>query len=158
MPIAAIIDGALEAGDEGLTLLGGEPFDQPAATEVLARAARAAGLGVIAFTGYRHGQIRDRGGSALNALSFIDLLVDGPFVETEPELDRSLVGSRNQSFIPLSERYRQFEPSQHPQRLDVRVLPTGEIRIAGFVDTPGADQLADALKSTRAWRSLREAE
>ena len=37
---------------EGLTLLGGEPFDQPAACAELAERAQGLGLSVMTFTGY----------------------------------------------------------------------------------------------------------
>jgi anaerobic ribonucleoside-triphosphate reductase activating protein len=40
-----IIDEAIAAGDEGLTLLGGEPLDQAEAIARLARLAQEAGLG-----------------------------------------------------------------------------------------------------------------
>ena len=43
---------AVGAGVEGITLLGGEPFDQAAALATIAEAFRAAGLTVMTFSGY----------------------------------------------------------------------------------------------------------
>ena len=46
------VERATAAGSQGVTLLGGEPFDQAAAAASVARAFRGAGLGVMTFTGY----------------------------------------------------------------------------------------------------------
>ena len=46
-------------------------------------------------------------------LDATDLLVDGPYVQSEPEIKRSLVGSTNQRFTSLSIRYTDFDPFHH---------------------------------------------
>jgi len=74
---------ACDAGDEGLTLLGGEPLDQLDAVTALAGTAQAAGLGVICFTGYTMETVRARAGGEL-LLRHVDLLVDGPYVAAAP--------------------------------------------------------------------------
>ena len=56
----AIIDQAVSAGVEGLTLIGGEPFDQPLGGASLASAAQAQGLGIVAFSGYEYESLRGR--------------------------------------------------------------------------------------------------
>ncbi|HTO01337.1 MAG TPA: 4Fe-4S single cluster domain-containing protein, partial [Microthrixaceae bacterium] len=129
-------DGTIAADVEGLTLLGGEPFDQAAACAELARGVRAAGLGVIVFTGYEHEYLQKGERSWRDLLAEVDLLVDGPYRHDAPEADRSLVGSTNQRFIHLTDRYRDFDPNTHPNRLDIRIDPFGETRMAGFLTRP----------------------
>ena len=120
-------------GVEGLTLLGGEPFDQAGACAELANAIRSAGLGVITFTGYTHESLSSGTRDQRRLVQATDLLVDGPFMAERRETERSLVGSTNQRFVHLTDRYQGFQPTEHPNRLDVRISPEGETRLAGFL-------------------------
>ncbi len=85
---------------EGVTFLGGEPFAQDVALAEVARAARALGLSVMTFTGHTRAEVTQ---SPLFAAT--DLLVDGRYDATQPETERRWVGSRNQRFHFLTERY-----------------------------------------------------
>jgi anaerobic ribonucleoside-triphosphate reductase activating protein len=91
---------------EGITVLGGEPTDQPLAVADLFLAARALGLSTMLYSGATLEQLRARQSSAIDTLlAMTDLLVDGPFLPRE--FDRDLVwrGSRNQRILRLSDRY-----------------------------------------------------
>lgn len=94
----------------GLTLLGGEPFDprnQASVVELLRQVKRAyPDKSVWAFTGY----LLDRdllsgqtGDPALvrEYLSYLDVLVDGPFVEPLKDLCLRFRGSSNQRLIDV---------------------------------------------------------
>ena len=94
----------------GLTLLGGEPFEpanQPAVAELLRQLrARCPGKNVWAFTGF----LLDRdllsgrvGDAALvrQMLGCIDVLVDGPFVLEKKDLALRFRGSSNQRLIDI---------------------------------------------------------
>ncbi len=91
-------------GVEGVTISGGEPFDQnPRSMTVFLSSVCAAGLSVMAYTGYLREELEaDKDKCGL--LGFIDILVDGPYVECEDhgELWR---GSANQRMHFLTERY-----------------------------------------------------
>lgn len=89
-----ILRRAMSSSVEGLTLIGGEPFDQPLAGAELAQKAQKLGLGVIAFSGYEYESLRSRGGGTEEFLAAIDLLVDGPYEARNPEKERALVGRR----------------------------------------------------------------
>ena len=85
-----------QPGLRGLTLTGGEPFEQAEALARVARAVRADGWDVVCFTGYsleelRAGQVR--GSRAL--VRDVDLLIHGPFDRTQAST-RPLLGSVNQ--------------------------------------------------------------
>lgn len=137
----------MRAGVEGLTILGGEPFDQPLAVAALARQAARRDLGVICFTGYTIESPRLR--EAAHLLDHIDLLVDGPFLESLPDTKRALVGSTNQRFIHFSERYADYQPDLSPNRLELRIQPSGQTEVAGFLSSDGVGRLADLLGTRR---------
>ncbi len=152
LPVAGIIEDAVAAGVEGLTLIGGEPFDQPDAGHSLATAARAAGLGVIAFSGYEYETLRDRDDTTRAFLATVDLLVDGPYQEWNPETERALVGSENQRFIHLTDRYQNYRPELVRNRVDIRVRPDGTIEVAGFLDSSGLTDLGTVAAASRTLR------
>jgi len=91
---------------EGVTVLGGEPFDQADALAMALAPVHAAGLSIMAYSGQTLESLRAAGDDAVDRLlGLCDLLVDGPFID---ELyDESLIwrGSSNQRILRLSDRY-----------------------------------------------------
>ena len=86
----------------GLTLSGGEPFEQPGPCLELARGARALGKNVWAYSGYTLEQLRKMENRDVEALlSAIDVLVDGPFLLSRRSLDLKFRGSDNQRLIDM---------------------------------------------------------
>src|SRR3954453_9682468 len=89
----------LNSGSSGLTLLGGEPFDQAGPLAEVARGVRASGRTVMTFTGYSLEQLTaavDGGrGDVAALLGQTDLLVDGPYLKDRPDTARPWVGSTN---------------------------------------------------------------
>jgi anaerobic ribonucleoside-triphosphate reductase activating protein len=109
-----------EDGLEGITISGGEPFAQAAALAVLAGRVKAAGLGVIVYSGYTLGSLRrksQREDGVRDFLTYIDLLIDGSYVVTKDD-GRSLRGSSNQRLHFLTRRYQEtaYECYGLPQR------------------------------------------
>ena len=85
---------------DGLTLSGGEPFDQSEDCLTLALAARESGLNVWSYSGYLFEQLlADEKKSQL--LKELDVLVDGPFVLSQRSLALAWRGSRNQRVIDV---------------------------------------------------------
>ena len=89
---------------DGITLTGGEPFQQPAACAELARRAHQKGLNVWVYSGYTYEKLLEKaqaeeGVDAL--LKEADVLVDGPFLLAERSLELDFRGSRNQRLIDL---------------------------------------------------------
>lgn len=147
---ADVVEDAVRAGVEGLTFLGGEPFDQANECAELASSARDAGLGVICFTGYTHDALVSE--EARDFLDNIDLLVDGPYISEAVETARSLVGSTNQRFIHLTPRYADFDPAKSKNRLELRLTSSGSIEASGFLGSSGLNQLASTLVTRRVRR------
>lgn len=85
---------------DGITLSGGEPFEQPEAALVLAQYAKAAGLNVWAYTGYTYEELTqtDRYQALLQQ---IDVLVDGLFIQSLQDDGMKFKGSKNQRILSL---------------------------------------------------------
>lgn len=95
---------------DGITISGGEPFLQAKALAQMLQILRDqmhCDPGVIVYTGYTLEEL-DSLPDAQLLLPYIDLLIDGPYVQ---ELDDglSLRGSSNQRIIPLTNRYQKPE-------------------------------------------------
>lgn len=87
---------------DGLTLSGGEPFEQPEACLVLAEAAKEMGLNVWIYSGYTYEALKKKENPAIQGLlALCDVLVDGPFVLAERSLELDFRGSKNQRLIDL---------------------------------------------------------
>lgn len=90
---------------DGITLSGGEPFEQPAACAELARAAKRQGLTVWCYSGSTYEELTARAardGDTADLLSQVDVLVDGRFVLSERDLLLRFRGSRNQRVIDMN--------------------------------------------------------
>lgn len=95
---------------KGLTLLGGEPFEpqnQPALVDLLRQVkAKYPEKSIWAFSGYLFDRDMLSGKlgepAVLNEfLSYLDVLVDGPFVESKKDLTLRFRGSSNQRLIDV---------------------------------------------------------
>lgn len=116
------------SGIEGVTLSGGEPFQQSEAAGAILEAARALGLSTLAFSGYTIDEIRNLpGGSAV--LAKLDVLIDGRYVAGD-RLATGLRGSANQRIHRLTERYTLAELEATPVA-EVRITPSGEVVLTG---------------------------
>ena len=103
---------------KGLTLLGGEPFEpqnQPDIVKLLRRVRQAyPQKSIWAFSGYLFE--RDILAGRLGPmeiteeyLSYLDVLVDGPFIQAQKDLSLRFRGSRNQRLIDVPESLRRGE-------------------------------------------------
>ena len=88
-------------GIEGVTFLGGEPFEQPEALGYLSRKIKESGLSVLCFTGGVYEDLKTKYSDILNN---IDILIDGEYVEEERDFSRPWAGSKNQRYHFLSSR------------------------------------------------------
>ena len=82
----------------GVTLSGGEPLLQIAPALELAMNAKYLGLDVWLYTGFKFEEIPN---AAAELLKFVDVVVDGEYLETQRDLTLDFRGSRNQRVIYL---------------------------------------------------------
>ena len=122
-----------QPGLEGVSLLGGEPFEQAEALADLAARVRAGGLSVMIYTGYTLEELRARKDPATDALlARTDLLVDGRFEKALYETGRRWIGSKNQVLHFLTDRYAPDDPRfREPNTVEVRVR-NGEVVVTGW--------------------------
>lgn len=97
---------------QGVTLTGGEPFEQASACAAIGRWARERGLSVWTYTGYLYENLLAcaagecelpgvDGAGAAALLEATNVLVDGPFVQARHSYDLRWKGSANQRVIDL---------------------------------------------------------
>lgn len=98
---------------DGLTLSGGEPFEQAFPFAPLAGQAKRRGYHVMTYTGYTYEQIVERADKSngwKELLEATDILVDGPFVLEQRTLELPWRGSRNQRLIDVPSTLTQGHP------------------------------------------------
>lgn len=119
---------------EGISVLGGEPFEQHEALAELCARVRAAGLSVMIYSGYSLAELTARQVD----LSHVDLLVDGRFEQDKPETRRRWIGSTNQTMHFLSPRYSQDDARfSTPNTVELRFV-NGQLTINGWPQAANA--------------------
>jgi len=141
--IADLADRILsEPRNEGVTFSGGEPFWQATALAEVARRVKAQGLNVMSFSGFTLQQLRAASAppGAQDLLDQLDILVDGPYVESLALNDpTSPVSSKNQ-------RIHIFNPALKDRitwasdQMEIHVLKDGSRIVTGY---RGQMQLSD---------------
>ena len=147
-PSSLAVDLGRVEGIEGLTIMGGEPFDQAEACATLAEGVRDFGLSTMVFTGYRYEELFNRDNGARRLLAATDLLVDGPYIRDQPEIHRPWIGSANQRFINLTTRYQDVLIDQlaHRNRVELRLTPSGVVMLNGMADQDVLTALRRAVR------------
>lgn len=92
---------------DGVSILGGEPFDQPESLQILVEKLKAKNYHLVIYSGYTLETLLARGQESVNRiLSNTDLLIDGAFVRELASNAGEYRGSSNQRLIlhPISRR------------------------------------------------------
>lgn len=85
----------------GVTFSGGEPFAQAEAFAALAALLKADGYEVASYSGYTFEELLTGTPAQQALLHQLDILVDGPFVLAQRNLDLRFRGSENQRIIDV---------------------------------------------------------
>ena len=91
----------------GITLTGGEPLCQIKAVTELARAVKNLNLNVWCYTGYVYENLIDGDENFFTKdeidefLKYVDVLVDGPYIEELRDISLQFRGSKNQRLIDI---------------------------------------------------------
>lgn len=87
---------------KGVTLSGGEPFCQAEALLELAEEVHGLGKDVVTFTGFVYEELlRSPDPAVIALLRETDLLIDGPYLEEQRNIDLLFRGSGNQRLIDV---------------------------------------------------------
>lgn len=120
---------------DGVTFLGGEPFEQAYEIGLLAQKVKNIGLSVVTFSGYTYEELQlkaDNGTMLL--LKNTDLLIDGGFEAEHFDISRPWIGSSNQKYIFLTDRFAPDIISKFKNKVEVRISENGELTMNGMGD------------------------
>ena len=127
---------------EGITFLGGEPMEQAASLARIAAAARTSGLSVLTFTGLLYEDIlQEADPDKLELLAYTDLLIDGPYLQAQHDTSRPWVGSKNQRYLFLTDRYSMADIEKCRNRVEFRLDKNGILRLNGMGDFAALEQI-----------------
>ncbi|GIW92478.1 MAG: anaerobic ribonucleoside-triphosphate reductase-activating protein [Pirellulaceae bacterium] len=119
---------------EGISFLGGEPTHQAPGLSIVAQHCQAMGLSVMLFTGYTMEQLQAvQLPGVAELLQYCDIVVDGPYKCDLPDYERNWVGSTNQRFHFLTNRYQpgiEYDGRYRPA-VEFRVYNSGDIIFNG---------------------------
>jgi anaerobic ribonucleoside-triphosphate reductase activating protein len=122
-------------GVEGITLSGGDPFDQPldALAELMESVRNRSNLSILAYTGRTLDQlVRSSDLAVKRCLEAIDILVDGPYVEALND-GQGWRGSSNQIVHALGPRSTgAAEGAVAQRRVELTVSAEGRVAFTGI--------------------------
>jgi len=128
---------------EGVTLLGGEPFEQAAALVELGKKIKDKNLTIMAYSGWTLEELKEKDEDCRQLLELCDILIDGQYLRT---LAASLPwrGSTNQEVHFITSKYRHLRPTINNYNRDFEVMIIGnQLVITG--DPP--PQIIDSLEN-----------
>lgn len=106
VPISSIIDEITlnRQSHDGVTILGGEPFDQPGPVAELVFRLKRHGFHITLYSGHTFETLVERKDPKVEyILTHTDLLIDGPFIAESHDNAGEYRGSRNQRIIVKAE-------------------------------------------------------
>lgn len=116
---------------DGVTISGGEPFQQPAALYELVRKIKTeTALSVFVFSGYQKEKIRSDP-LRNRCLPWIDVILYGPYMQSAPPALERFCASENQGLWLLSDRYKAEDFSGLPV-LEFLIGERGELIQSGL--------------------------
>lgn len=120
---------------EGVTFLGGEPFEQAKSLAELAKLVKREGLSVVCFTGYLLEELKAKNDVFVDLLlSNIDLLIDGGFEQDNFDISRPWVGSSNQRYHFLTNFYTPEILQKYKNKIEARISKDGRLELNGMGD------------------------
>lgn len=137
---------------DGVTISGGEPFDQPEALVALLRGIRGRSpADILVFTGRPYEAVHPR----LDGMTgLIDALITDPFEAATPQT-RPLRGSDNQRLHYLTslgrEKFRRYERALYPEEKSLDVMFDDEAGTAWIAGIPNRNDMIK-LRELLAWQ------
>ena len=116
---------------EGVTFLGGEPFEQAEALGFIAKEVQKLGLSVLCFSGFLLEELRQEEKNRL-LLDNIDLLIDGEFKLELVDYSRPWCGSSNQRYHFFFFFYNEEIFEKYKNKVEVNISKNGFIFMNGM--------------------------
>ena len=130
---------------EGVTFLGGEPFEQAEALGIIAKAVKKEGLGVLCFTGGLLEELQQKKENKI-LLENIDLLIDGAFEADKVDYSRPWCGSTNQRYHFLTNRYNEEIFEKYKNKIEINISKNGTIFMNGMGNFDEIQHKIDLIK------------
>lgn len=122
MPVNEVFKKLTVSGNiEGVTLLGGEPFEQAEALVELSKQLKESRLSIMAYSGWTIGELKEKGGVCWELVELCDLLIDGKYIRSKanPLLWR---GSTNQNVHFITDKYRSLGSMINDYNRDFEIM------------------------------------
>ena len=116
-------------GQEGITFSGGDPMFQAEACTEIAKFAKEMGLDIWCYTGFKFEDLINIP-KFKRFLEYIDVLVDGKFIEEEKSLNLDFRGSRNQRIIDVKASLKKGKAVIIPKYKEERIVDVSVIHPA----------------------------
>ena len=90
-------------------------------------------MSIICFSGYTYEEIKEKNDNNINnLLKYTDILIDGGFEKDKFDLSRPWVGSSNQRYIFLSDRYNLNQILNYKNKIEIHIDKQGNLDINGM--------------------------
>lgn len=128
---------------EGISITGGEPFQQSNALSQFTDIIRKSGLTIVCFTGYQYETlVKSKNKNIEKLLSNIDILIAGPFKENN-FYKRTWFDDPDKEIVFLSKKYS--ENILYPAKSVEMIVKGNKIAITGFTDISDYQILEEIL-------------
>ena len=130
MTVTELVASAIQSNDQGLTILGGEPLEQPTAIYSLIEEAKEKGLSIFLYSGFEDKELTTLQRKCVDAS---DIVILGRYVQAKRDTSLRWRGSSNQKVMFTSDRYAHLE-IQEANEVEVHLQQDGTLRIIGYPD------------------------
>lgn len=145
-----IIDLCEEHQCEGITLTGGEPFQQSRALLEFIEPIRKEGYTIVFFSGYKYSELlKSEEEHIKSLLGNIDLLIAGPF-DITIQYNRTWFDNPDKELIYLTDQIRSKMNNNLKTLSDLEIIVEGNnISVTGFPEQHDYDALKEILRTYR---------
>ncbi|HRI29506.1 MAG TPA: anaerobic ribonucleoside-triphosphate reductase activating protein [Chitinophagales bacterium] len=117
---------------EGVTILGGEPFDQYQELLELCQSIKAHNLTIMLYTGYEMDELQQKAQTGI--INHLDILITGRFIESKKNVFLQWIGSDNQQIHFLSDAYANYKLDNGNYIEVIIDEELGQTNFVGFVN------------------------
>ena len=120
---------------DGITISGGEPFEQPEDLCVLVEYCKRNGIDdILVYTGYTESELVDKRNPYIDSvLSSIAVLIDGPYIIELDNGTDNLKGSANQRIIVKNKDFQDVYYLYHKKGREMQVFNMGKFIVAAGI-------------------------
>lgn len=131
-PVEEFLAGFDFSQTDGVTVSGGEPFNQPEELLKLVRWFRARGIeDILVYTGFTLEELRGLGsGTVDEVLRSVAVLIDGPYMRALDTGRGNLKGSDNQRVLIFNEKFRAAYEAYERQDRNMQEFLLDNVRLA----------------------------